>query len=209
MTRNRKAEVDYSDRRAFPRIALMLRAAKLICEQGEYVCIVRDVSLTGTKLRVFHPLPAGKYFLLELANGDRYPIETVWQSEDHAGFRFAEPIDLARFMEEPAEHARRPIRLRIHQPVLVTANGADHAAMLVNISQQGACIDAGTELAVGQQLRLEIANLPLRFGYVRWRQNCTHGLVFQQAFRLDEFALHALAMQSHDDASDDCHLIAG
>jgi hypothetical protein len=67
--------------------------------------------------------------------------------------------------------------------------------MLVNISQQGACIEASGELAVKQQVRLEVPGLPLRFGHVCWRRKYKHGLVFQQSFRLDELARYAFELQ--------------
>ena len=52
--------------RTEPRISLMLRAAKLAGSKGEFLCILRDVSATGLKARLFHPLPSDSPFTIEL-----------------------------------------------------------------------------------------------------------------------------------------------
>lgn len=185
----------FEERRTDPRFSLVMRTAKLLCESGEYVCTVRDISAGGTKLGLFHDLPPDTHLFLELANGDRYAMERRWHCGDRAGFRFASPIDVNEFIDEPSRYSRRPLRLRVHKPALVTVDDRDSRAMLVNLSQQGACIEAGRKLAVGERFRLDIYGLPLRFGQVCWRRKYTHGLVFQQGFRLDEFARHLYALQ--------------
>lgn len=178
-----------------PRFSLVMRTAKLLCESGEYVCIVRDISATGTKIRVFHDVPPDEHLYLELANGRRYAMERVWQDGDHAGYRFSCVIEVNEFVEETSLYGRRPVRLRLQRPCLVTADGRDWHAMLVNISQQGACIEASGELPIRQLVRVEVPGLPLRFGHVCWRKEHAHGVVFQNALRLDELARQALALQ--------------
>jgi hypothetical protein len=190
-----KEEPAFEELREAPRFSLVMRTAKLLCETGEYVCVVRDISATGTKLRLFHAIPPDTHLYLELANGQRYAMQRMWQDGDHAGFRFSSPIAVAEFVEETSAHPRRPLRLRLQRSCLVTADGRDWRAMLANMSQQGACIEAGGEIPVGQQLRLEVPGIPLRFGHVCWRRKHAHGLVFQQSFRLDELARYAFELQ--------------
>lgn len=191
-----------SDQRAAQRFTLLLRAGKLISAAGEYLCIVRDASTTGIKARLFHELPGTDRFDLELGNGDRYPVEPVWQRDGHAGFRFAEgPIDVHALMDESTPFPKRSIRLRLELPVLVTpAGGAAQLGQLSDLSQQGALIQAAPGFALGQQIRLEAPGLPARHARVRWRSGAAHGLVFQEAFRLDELALIAHRLQAGDPA---------
>lgn len=184
-----------AERRAAPRFPLLMRTAKLLCESGEYVCMVRDVSAGGAMIRLFHDVPPDTHLFLELATGDRYAMERRWHRQDRAGFRFASWIDVNEFIEEPSAYPRRPLRLRLQRSALITANGKDSKAMLVNVSQQGACIEAGGEISEGDEVRLEVAGLPIRFGKVCWRKGYAHGLVFQQAFPLEDFAQYALVMQ--------------
>ncbi|MBV1691208.1 PilZ domain-containing protein [Novosphingobium sp. G106] len=184
-----------ADMRAAPRSSLMFRTAKLLCETGEYVCVVRDISATGCRLRLFHMAPPDQHLFLELANGDRYAMERVWTRDDHAGFRFSCEIDVDHFIAEPSPYPRRPIRLNLKLPADVVVDGVAAPAVLLDLSQQGARIDAGRKFAIEQKLWLGVEGQPQRFGCVRWRNGYTHGLVLQQGFKLDELAHYALALQ--------------
>lgn len=181
--------------RIAPRFTLMLRAGKLI-GRGQFLCILRDVSERGVKARLFHPLPPGKRFELELGNGEHYPLDLVWQDGGQAGFRFANgPVDVALLLDEAGPFRKRQIRLQLHLPVRIVVGGHKRIAMLRDISQQGALIDTAAPLALGQQLRLEASGLPTLFAKVRWRQKAAHGLVFETIFRLDELARMAGEVQ--------------
>jgi hypothetical protein len=186
---------DFADMRASKRSSLMFRTAKILCASGEYVCVVRDVSATGTRLRLFHAAPPDEHMFLELANGDRYAMERIWLRDGHLGLRFSCSIDVDHFISEPSLYPRRPIRLKLHQPADILVDGLVSPVMLLDLSQQGARIEAGRKLAVEQKLWLGIEGQPERFGCVRWRDAYTHGLVLQQSFPLDEFAQYAMALQ--------------
>lgn len=186
-----------AEMRAAPRSSLMFRTAKILCESGEYICVVRDVSATGCRLRLFHAAPPDTHLFLELANGDRYAMERVWARDDHVGFRFSCTIDVDRFIAEPSPYPRRPIRLKLHRPADVVVDGVASPAVLLDLSQQGARIEAGRTFALEQKLWLAVEGQPQRFGCVRWRTGYTHGLVLQQGLRLDELAQHALDLQPY------------
>jgi hypothetical protein len=190
----------FVEMRAAPRSSLMCRTGKILCESGEYVCVVRDVSATGARLKLFHAAPPDQHLFLELANGDRYAMERVWAQGEHVGFRFSCTIDVDRFIAEPSHWPRRPIRINLQRPADVTADGVVSPALLLDLSQHGARIEAGRKFALEQKLWLAIGDRPARFGCVRWRRGYRHGLVLQQSFRLDELAGYALALQPFDGA---------
>ena len=181
-----------SELRRDPRQTLMLRTAKVICQSGEYVCLVRDVSRGGVSLRFFHAVPQEPRIFLELANGALYPIERTWQNSEaesgEAGYRFAAPVALGAFLDETSQHPHRAVRLRLELPVLLTFNGEDCRAMIADISRCGAKLTADRKLPEGAFVRFEAAGLPLRFGHVAWRKQYEHGIAFQQAFGLEELA---------------------
>jgi hypothetical protein len=185
----------YADQRAAPRSSLMLRTAKVVCQSGEYLCLVRDVSASGAGLRFFHAVPPEARIFLELANGQIHPIERVWARETEAGYRFAAEIDVAEFIAERGDHASRPIRLRLERPALVTVAGADCPATLIDISRTGARLDADHAWPLRAFVRIELAGLPVRYGHIRWRQGTAHGIVFQNVMPLGDLALHLLTLQ--------------
>lgn len=188
-----------SELRRDPRQTLMLRTAKVICQSGEYVCLVRDVSRGGVGLQFFHAVPEEPRIFLELANGALYPIERTWQRSEaesgEAGYRFAAPVALGAFLDETSQHPHRPVRLRLKMPVLLTANGKDCRAMLADISRCGARLVADRRLPEGAFVRCDADGLPLRFGHVAWRKQLEHGITFQQAFGLAELARCLYALQ--------------
>ena len=71
------AEFDPAEQRRSPRYTSLIRAAKLVSGQGEFICVVRDVSATGISLRTFHGLPEAGQIALELQNGESYEISVA------------------------------------------------------------------------------------------------------------------------------------
>lgn len=174
--------------RAAERFTLMLRVAKLVGSHGEYACVIRDVSTTGVRLRLFHDLPAEKHLALTLGNGETYFIENVWEHEREAGFQFSAPIDVAAFMQEKSAYPKRQVRLALELPATLSIREFSTAVMIRDLSQQGARIESDRALAIDQHFRLKAHNLPEVFASVRWKDGASYGVVFQKSFRLDELA---------------------
>lgn len=184
------------DLRGAQRFSLLIRTAKLVYPCGEFLCIVRDVSATGLRLRVFHPLPDDKPVAIELANGDRHPLEWVWEESDHAGFRFPGEIDVHAFINEPSNWSRRPIRLRLHLPAVLSAEDGARVVRVRNLSQHGAGVECSQHLAVKQKVKLEAEGLPPLIANVAWRTSPNYGIVFQQTFTFEALAKLAARLQT-------------
>jgi hypothetical protein len=182
--------------RAAERFTLMLRVAKLVSSHGEYACVIRDVSVTGVRLRLFHDLPAERHLVLTLANGESYFVENVWESAPQspgeagreAGFRFSAPIDVTAFMTESSQFSKRQVRLALDLPAALAIRDVSSPVVIRDLSQHGARIESERLLFVGQHLRLKAERLPQIFASVRWSNASSYGLVFQNGFRLDELA---------------------
>lgn len=178
-----------------PRVALLIRAAKILTPVGEYVCVVRDASETGVSITLFHPLPKQGALVLEMANGDQYPIEQVWAEDDKAGFRFTTRAHLGRLVETPSSHPKRAVRVRLDMPCELSGLSGRIDAELCNISQQGALVRSPSRLALAQQVRLKARGLPEVAARVRWRRGELFGLVFQEVFQFARFGQVVHAMQ--------------
>ncbi len=202
-----KADLGFTEERklgarAEPRYTLLIRTAKLICSSGEYLCIIRDASTSGVSIRTFHPLPRGVQLTLELPNGDQHPIERVWEKDGSAGFRFPVPVDIERLLSNKGRYAKRPVRLRLQLPALISSHGRTAGVVIRNISQQGAQIESPLHLALAQKLRLEADNLPSIQAGVRWRSGSDYGLAFDDTFQFSELAQLAAELQGNCDV--DC-----
>lgn len=191
------------DQRSEPRLALLvLRAGKLVSAAGEYLCILRDVSETGFKARLFHPLPDADRWSLDLGGADQRVATLVWQRGGHAGFRFDEAgSGLAVLAEDAGPFPRRQVRLRIGMPLRLWVGAELLDAELCDLSRHGALVClSGRPLAEQTLVRIEADGLPARHARVRWRQGERHGLVFHHGFSLDELAALAVRLQLGDAA---------
>lgn len=186
---------DFEEKRGKPRFALLLRSAKLVGRNGEYLCIVRDVSEQGAKLRLFHPLGDEQHFSLEIATGERFAVDVIWEKEHEAGFRFLDPIDVLRFVAEAGPFPKRPVRLKVSHEATIHVAGQQVPAIVHDLSRQGARIETDGKLAIGQKLRIDAKELPDFEATVCWRRAPSYGLVFNRLMSLDELANRAFRMQ--------------
>jgi hypothetical protein len=189
------------DLRSAPRFTLLIRSVKLICDSGEYLCVIRDVSATGVRLRIFHQLPPSQRFELELSTGDRFEVERVWESKDHAGFRFADWIDVRGFIAEASPYPKRALRLRLDFPAAIATDGGVAGVTVRDLSREGARIETTMPLAIRQKVKLTGEGLPPIIGNVCWRSSSAYGLVFQQVFTFEELAKLASRLQPFGEPS--------
>lgn len=182
-------ERSQADLRSAPRFTLLIRAAKLIADGREFLCIIRDASATGVKIRLFTPMPDHSELQIELGNGDRYPVELVWHTQDYAGFRFLGEIDIERLLDEShGAFPKRQVRLRIALDAIVHSGGEAVRVAFQDISQQGAGIECEKWLLMNELVRVETGIMPPIYAKVRWRSHPRYGVIFEQTFKLDELA---------------------
>lgn len=184
-----------AEQRVSPRVALLIRAAKLRCPAGEFMCVVRDASDSGISVRLFHQLPDADRLVLELQNGDMHELEPVWQRDDRAGLRFLNPVDIARIVECPSRFAKRPVRVNLAAPAKLESAIASAAAEIHDISQQGAKISTAQRFSIDQRVRLSATGLSEVNAKVRWRKDETYGLVFEDTFQFGDMARIVAVLQ--------------
>lgn len=185
-----------AEQRSATRYVSLIRAAKLVTPEGEFACVVRDVSQTGTRIKLFHALPPGRAWMaLELQNGERFELRLVRTGEGEASFAFAQPVAVERLVREHWSLPKRQFRLRLCAPVRLSAGDGRWTAEIGNLSQQGAHLTTDARFATNQMLRIEAAVLPTVHAKVRWQRGRSCGVVFEDTFSLPEFAGLAARMQ--------------
>ncbi len=188
-----------AEKRAAPRYTLLIRAAKIVCEHGQFVLVIRDVSETGFSVRLFHKLPAIDQFELHMPTGATYEIKPVWNRDNEAGFTFASPVDVQTLINEAGAFPKRGLRLDLVFPVLVSTLTQRCDARVENLSQQGALLETGGLFAIDQTIRIQAADVALQLkeirAKVRWRKGTRYGVVFEDTFTLNDFACLAARLQ--------------
>ena len=183
---------------ASARPSLMLRSAKVVCQTGEYACVIRDVSRLGTSIAFLHDVPPEPRILLCLGNGLVYPIERVWAGKRQAGYRFVQEQDLAEFLHESAPFDARPIRLEIKAAARIIDGRDQHRVDLLDISTHGAKFASEAEHEVGRLIGFQVQGMVQQLGKVVWHSDGVFGLQFQQPLGLQDLALAALRLQPYD-----------
>ena len=186
---------DNDESRRAPRFRLLIRAAKLVSDYGEFVCVLRDVSSTGASVKLFHALPECRQMELELQCGDRFPVERRWTKGREAGFEFTGPVDVDRLISEVCDFPKRALRLGLKFPAKIHTFSGTADAFVENISQQGARIECEHMLAIDQNIRFEAAGIPDIRAKIRWRNGGEYGVVFDDTFTLQDLAILAAQMQ--------------
>ncbi|MBX7514046.1 PilZ domain-containing protein [Qipengyuania sp. GH38] len=184
-----------SEQRGAPRYTSLIRSAKLVCGQGEFLCVVRDVSSTGISLRAFHNLPTDPTLALELQNGESFEIKQVRANGLEGSYRFDKPVVVERLVHETWNYPKRQLRLNIMIPLTISTLTQKADAVTLNISQQGARIECDTVFAIDQTVRVNGPGFPETQAKIRWRRDSNYGLVFENTFSLREFALMAASVQ--------------
>ncbi|MEE4153336.1 MAG: PilZ domain-containing protein [Erythrobacter sp.] len=188
------------EQRRAPRFTLLIRAAKLVSPQGEFVCVIRDVSETGVSLRLFHAMPTGAPLEIQLPSGTAYEVEPIWQRDNEAGLRFAAPVDVARLINEAGEYPKRGLRLDLCFPVELRTLTKTCEAVIVNLSQQGGRFESDCMFAIEQSLRIapsvSLAEFDEVRAKIRWRRGSEYGVVFDDTFSLGNFARLAARLQA-------------
>jgi hypothetical protein len=185
-----------SEFRSAPRFALLIRTAKVIADGREFLCIIRDASASGLKIRLFSALPQAHKLFIELVTGDRYPVELVWQADDYAGLRFQQEIAVDQLLDEArGTFPRRQVRLRIALDGVLHSGGEAVRVGFKDISQQGACVESDKWLLMNELVRLETGVTPPLYAKVRWRSHPRYGLIFEHTFKLDELARISAPLQ--------------
>ncbi|BDI59945.1 PilZ domain-containing protein [Qipengyuania nanhaisediminis] len=182
------------DARSAHRASLGLRRAKLVCQTGEYLTLIRDVSEQGVGLGFCHDVPPETRMLLQLSNDLTYPVERVWTGQRQAGYRFGAEVCLDEFLRDGAAQSR-PLRLQFSAPVELGIGRAHIAARLLDLSCEGAKISSAARLDEGHLMTIAIEGLPLQLGQVRWSQGKRHGIKFQHPINSEELARCALRHQ--------------
>lgn len=191
---------DGAELRAAPRFTLLIRAAKLVSPNGEFVCVIRDVSETGVSVRLFHKLPQGSPLELRMPNGAYYEMTPKWERDNEAGFEFASPVDVTRLIAEASDYPKRGLRLDVCFPIRISTLTQTCEGVIANLSQQGARFETDGLFAIDQNVR--IATLEPVAGFselrakVRWRRDHDFGAVFEDTFALGDFARLAARIQS-------------
>ncbi|MBB3989245.1 PilZ domain-containing protein [Croceicoccus naphthovorans] len=186
-----------STRRGIERTPL-IRTAKLVFPDGQYPCVLRDISGDALRVKLFGVTPPndGKTFWLEFGDGDRFEVTLIWLKDGHAGLSFVEHNDLLSLIGENGPFRKRAIRIGVELPATVKSLGRMIPVLIRDLSHQGAQIECDHMFSMDQQVRIDVPALGEVYAKVRWRRHPGYGLAFVETFRFEDIAEVAVNLQN-------------
>lgn len=180
-------------RRDGPRHLTVLMVAKVRGQDGEYACVVRDVSQRGLRARFPHSPVVGQRLAFSLRGQSEVSATVRWTEGLSAGVEFDQPFDVVSVMHvEPA--ARPPRAPRFHCGQSAVLKMADDARLieLIDVSLGGAKLGIDEVLpaiAAGTWATLALpGSSELRAGTICWTGEGMLGFRFAFSLPLDLLA---------------------
>lgn len=170
-----------------PRVVTLLTTGKLIIDDREALCRVRNMSATGMMIETNAALEVGQELRIGIRCGSEIDARVAWVRDGAAGLALLTTIDVeAALATQPRvsrivrpRRARAP-RLAAECPIEVDARGQLHQGVLLNISQSGARLRLTFRPAHDDRLILYIPGLPMKSAAVRWMRDAEVGVGFYE-----------------------------
>lgn len=177
------------------RVTTILLVGRVSTSNRDDLCRVRNISAGGMRLETLAPVTIGEHVDVELKNGVTMRSEVVWVGAAEAGLRFIAPLDIAQVLAPPERPARttgartmRSPRLSARCPVALRHDGRIASAILMDVSQGGAQLQATGTAKIGDQVVLFIPGLGSHRATIRWIRDKGIGVSFAEKLGFADLA---------------------
>lgn len=161
---------------------LVLRAGLLEQAGKTSFCLVKDVSSSGIRAKLYTSGFELGRVSVRIADVDAVEGEIVWIADGHAGIAFGNAITrdaMDRLGRQPGPESRRSVpRVTTAARAIVRSGGRATAAELCDISSFGARVRTRRALKPESPAVIDLPDLPPIRAYVRWSDGCESGMVF-------------------------------
>jgi len=189
--------------RAAPRFRTLLQSARLIGENSQSLCIVRDVSETGMKVRLFGTVAVDDRVCVEFKGGRTVFASIKWIEDRFAGLAFETPIDLQKIFDTAQpDYSYRAPRLEIDATATVTFGRVKMPMTILDISTSGIKLLGGDALIRGEAVAIEIEGLVKSNAVVKWKASDLVGLELEHPIPVERLAGWASSREFRRSLSD-------
>jgi len=180
------------------RYRTVLQAARLICETAQSLCVVRDISQSGMKARVFGTVITNERVCVEFKGGRTAFATTKWVEDRLAGFEFDEAVDLTTiFAAARPGFAFRSPRLEVAAFATMCVGRSRLSLPIADISVSGIRLFGGEYFMRNEDVGIDIDGLEKREGTVLWKRHGHIGVVFEQQLSLEALSTWASERRFH------------
>lgn len=194
-------DVQTSDRRTDVRTTKVFRPVLIETEEFAGFCLVRDLSQSGLRGKVFAQLAEGLPISVQFTDEILVPATIVWFKDEHIGVKFDQSINVDAILGKlgnkfVGKKITRAPRLQIQCKGELAFNGQFRTIEVQDISQRGLGARTDFYIAPDQEVQVRLVGLEPRKAVVRWTQHGKVGLHFIRPIAFDELAKWVIHLQS-------------
>ena len=186
-------EDEPDDRRSGERHISVLRVGRLVWDEGDQLCVVRNISPGGLMLECLHPPAVGQKLLVELRSDKRMPGVVRWSREGTAGIAFDREINVEKMLKEDRSTL---LRVRPRQPrfvrtgtVRLIGEGEPVIGHIYDISIGGISCRTDQPLRRGEPIVAALDGVAATNAEVRWIRGDAVGVRFEKPLPWRPFQL--------------------
>ena len=181
-----------AERRTVERVHTLLPVAKLITEDANLLCRIKNISAGGLMAEVgIAEVPVDTKIWIELNSEQRIPGTIVWTRAGSVGVKFDQDVDLRELLANRKQRRgfqARPPRLQVTCGATVQIGKLYHKVEVRDISLGGMKVALNDWQCTGKAVIVTIESLrPVR-GKVRWYKGGYAGIVFNKPLGFEELA---------------------
>jgi hypothetical protein len=180
------------ERRQSQRHLTMLQVAKFTTDEGEELCLIRNISSGGVQIQTYRPVRQDERIAISLRAGYVLHGRVAWVAGSKSGVQFDTPIDVQEVL---AGRIGAADSLRVRSPRLAADFWATmeiddqvHHVHVCDVSQGGIKIDSDEKFRPGTRTWVHISQFGRREAVVRWCRSGQAGLAFLTPISYVDFA---------------------
>jgi hypothetical protein len=180
-----------TDTRTDDRLLALLPVGKLIADDWQDLCRIRNISAGGLMAQTARTHEAGVPLIVELNSNQQMPGTLVWTRGTTVGIKFDQNVDLREILanRRPRIGFRpRPTRLDINCGATVRMGGLYYKVEVRDISLGGLKIYLPDRECLGKDVVITVDSLRPVKGAIRWHEDGMAGIVFDRPLTFDELA---------------------
>jgi hypothetical protein len=185
--------VEESDRRTGARHISILRVGRVVWDDRDQLCVIRNISPGGLMFEAPHAPQVGQHLSIELRSDKRMTGLVRWVTEGHAGIAFDQPIDVEQVLREDRSSL---LRVRPRAPrfvrrgsVRLLGEGEPVLAAISDISIGGVRCRPDLPVRRGEPIVAVIEGVGATNAEVRWQKGDVVGVRFEKPLPWRAFQL--------------------
>ena len=181
-----------TDRRTEERLLAMLPVAKLVTNETQDLCRIKNISAGGLMAEATTcALETGAECYVELNTNQRIPGTVVWKRDNAVGIKFDQTVDLRELLANRRPRCGfrpRPPRLDVTCSATIKIGRLYHQVQVQDISLGGMKVEISDWQCVGKPVIATVESLRPIKGKVSWYKGGYAGIVFDKPITFDELA---------------------